>query len=95
MFVSPAIAGEKYNPTTLVPTHSSQLLDAFRPQSLQDELGVLLLHNVRGVGTKVMTLDEARQDKKGVQNWIDEFGIGSAIYDSEMFGETIQNTVGE
>ena len=35
----------------IITTHSSQLLDAFNPESLSDSLGVLLLHNRPGVGT--------------------------------------------
>jgi predicted ATPase len=73
----------------IITTHSSQLLDTFTPKSLQDNLGVLLLHNIRGTGTEVIILDRARQDKKGLQNWIDEFGIGSAIFNSEMFQDVM------
>ena len=35
----------------IITTHSSQLLDAFNPESLSDSLGVLLLRNRPGVGT--------------------------------------------
>jgi len=76
----------------IITTHSSQLLDTFAPQSLQDNLGVLLLHNIRGTGTEVLIIDRARQDKKGLQNWIDEFGIGSAIFHSEMFQNIVQDS---
>lgn len=75
----------------IITTHSSQLLDTFAPQSLQDNLGVLLLHNIRGTGTEAIILDQARHDKKGIQNWIDEFGIGSAIFNSDMFQDVMQN----
>jgi len=75
----------------IITTHSSQLLDTFTPQSLQNNLNVLLLHNIRGTGTEAIILDQARQEKKGLQNWIDEFGIGSAIFNSEMFQDVMQN----
>lgn len=79
----------------IITTHSSQLLDTFAPHNLHENLGVLLLSNVPGKGTEVMNLDEIREDRKGLQNWIDEFGIGSAIFDSEMLKDILlQENVG-
>ena len=40
----------------IITTHSSQLLDAFNPETLSDSLGVILLHNHLGIGTKVLGL---------------------------------------
>ena len=67
----------------IITTHSSQLLDAFNSKSLSDAMAVLLLQNRRGVGTQVMNLEEARQNE-ALEGWIQDFGIGSAIFDSEL-----------
>jgi predicted ATPase len=74
----------------IITTHSSQLLDAFPSEILQSTLGIHLLHNVFGRGTEVITLDQAKKDRKGLQNWIDEFGIGSALFDSEILQDIMR-----
>ena len=74
----------------IITTHSSQLLDVFAPQSLADNLSVLLLRNIPGRGTTVMPLDKVQEDREGLKNWIDEFGIGSAIFDSELLQDIME-----
>lgn len=73
----------------VVTTHSSQLLDKFDPHDLDDNLGVLLLWNEPGQGTQIITLDEARKNKVALQSWIEEFGIGSAIFESDLLENPI------
>ncbi len=68
----------------IITTHSSQLLDAFDPESLSDNLGVLLLRNISGQGTQVVNLKDAVRDRKALDGWITDFGIGSAIFESEL-----------
>ena len=68
----------------IITTHSSQLLDAFNPENLSDSLGVLLLRNVPGRGTEVINLEDIRGDRAALDGWITDFGIGSAIFDSEL-----------
>ena len=68
----------------IVTTHSSQLLDAFNPENLSDSLGVLLLRNVPGQGTEVINLEDIRDDQEALGGWIQDFGIGSAIFDSQL-----------
>ncbi len=68
----------------IITTHSSQLLDAFSPESLSENLGILLLQNSPGKGTQVINLDQTRKDSKALAGWIEDFGIGSAIFDSEL-----------
>ncbi|MCP4345890.1 MAG: AAA family ATPase [Desulfobacterales bacterium] len=75
----------------IITTHSSQLLDTFTPQNLNENVGILLLHNIPGSGTEVIPLDKIRNDRKGLQKWIDEFGIGSAIFDSEILQDIMQD----
>ncbi len=78
----------------IITTHSSQLLDTFVPQDLHENLNVLLLHNVFGSGTEVDTLKDISENRKGLQNWINEFGIGSAIFDSEILQDIMQGCKG-
>jgi len=74
----------------IITTHSSQLLDNFAPETLQDNLSVLLLRNIPALGTEVMPLDQLQNDREGLKLWIDEFGIGSAIFDSELLQDIME-----
>lgn len=75
----------------IITTHSSQLLDAFDPESLSGNLGVLLLQNIPGQGTNVINLEDALRDRKALDGWITDFGIGSAIFDSELLQDLTEN----
>ena len=68
----------------IVTTHSSQLLDAFDPVKLSDSLGILLLRNPQGRGTEVTNLEDIRGQREALDSWIADFGIGSAIFHSEL-----------
>ena len=68
----------------IITTHSSQLLDAFNPENLSDSLGVLLLRNRPGHGTEVINLGDIHENRAALKGWITDFGIGSAIFDSEL-----------
>ena len=68
----------------IITTHSSQLLDAFDPERLSDSLGILLLRNPHGRGTEVTNLEDIRGNRPALDGWITDFGIGSAIFDSEL-----------
>ncbi len=74
----------------IITTHSSQLLDAFNPENLSDSLGVLLLRNVPGQGTEVVNLEDIRGDRTALDGWITDFGIGSAIFDSELLQDLLE-----
>jgi predicted ATPase len=74
----------------IITTHSSQLLDTFNPDDLSDKLGVLLLQNKPGIGTEVMNLEEVSQDRKALKGWIEDFGIGSAIFHSELLQDVME-----
>ena len=74
----------------IITTHSSQLLDAFNPEKLSDSLGVLLLRNVPGFGTEVINLEDIRGDQVALDGWITDFGIGSAIFDSELLQDLME-----
>jgi predicted ATPase len=76
----------------IITTHSSQLLDAFNPESLTSgKMGVLLLQNVPGKGTQIMNLEEIRKDREALDGWISDFGIGSAIFDSELLQDIMKD----
>ena len=74
----------------IITTHSSQLLDAFSPENLSDSLGVLLLRNVPGRGTEVINLEDIRGDRVALDGWIQDFGIGSAIFDSGLLQDLME-----
>lgn len=77
----------------IITTHSSQLLDAFNPENLSDSLGVLLLRNIPGRGTEVINLEDIRSDRASLDGWITDFGIGSAIFDSELLQDLMEEPV--
>jgi predicted ATPase len=68
----------------IVTTHSPQFLDAFEKDSLGDSLGVLLLQNQKCSGTKIIDFDKEQSNRTAVSGWVKDFGIGSAIFDSEL-----------
>jgi predicted ATPase len=73
----------------IIITYSSQLLDIFNAEDLADSLGILLLHNEPGEGTRVINLEKVQQDREAVKDWMEEFGLGSAIFESQLLGETV------
>ena len=77
----------------IITTHSSQLLDAFSSESLSDWLGILLLRNRSGFGTEVLNLEEIRGKREALDGWIADFGIGSAIFDSELLQDLMEEPV--
>ena len=76
----------------IITTHSSQLLDTFSSKNLSDWLGVLLLRNRPGLGTEVINVEEIRNrdDRKGLDGWIVDFGVGSAIFDSGLLQDLME-----
>lgn len=77
----------------IITTHSSQLLDAFNPGNLSDSLGVLLLRNRSGIGTEVLNLEEIKDKREALDGWIADFGIGSAIFDSELLQDLMEEPI--
>ena len=74
----------------IITTHSSQLLDAFSSESLSDFLGILLLRNLPGRGTEVLNVEEIRKDRAALAGWMTDFGIGSAIFESELLQDLME-----
>ena len=75
----------------IITTHSSQLLDAFNPDKLSDSLAVLLLRNRPGSGTEVINVEDIRSDRAALDGWITDFGIGSAIFDSQLLQDLMED----
>ena len=75
----------------IITTHSSQLLDAFNPESLSDSLGVLLLRNRPGFGTEALNLEDCSDKGEALEGWIADFGIGSAIFDSGLLPDKMED----
>jgi predicted ATP-dependent endonuclease of OLD family len=70
----------------LVTTHSSQILDFIDTKKLDDKIGIKLLSISPATkeGTVIKNLEEYIHDKKSLQGWIQDFGIGSAIFESDL-----------
>ncbi|RKZ53500.1 MAG: hypothetical protein DRR16_06255 [Candidatus Parabeggiatoa sp. nov. 3] len=68
----------------IVTTHSAQLLDAFDKDNLGHRLGVLLLQNLKGSGTQIIDFEKEQNHRTALSGWMKDFGIGSAIFDSEL-----------
>lgn len=74
----------------IITTHSSRLLDTFSSEALNENLNVLLLHNIPGSGTQIIQLDDIQKDREGLKGWMNEFGMGSAIFDSELLQDIME-----
>ena len=77
----------------IITTHSSQLLDAFNSESLSDSLGILFLRNPPGHGTEVFNLEDLRKNRAALDGWMTDFGIGSAIFESELLQDLMEEPV--
>lgn len=75
----------------IITTHSSQLLDTFSSESLSDWLGVLLLRNHSRLGTEVLNLEWIRDKREALNGWISDFGIGSAVFDSGLLQDLMED----
>ncbi len=75
----------------IITTHNSHLLDAFNPENLSNTLGILLLHNPLGHGTEVINLEDIRGEREALDGWISDFGIGSAIFESELLQDLMED----
>ena len=74
----------------IITTHNAQFLDAFSHESLSDFLGVLLLRNRPGHGTEVINIEDIRGDRPALDGWITDFGVGSAIFESELLQDLME-----
>lgn len=77
----------------IITTHSSQLLDNFKSENLSNSLGILLLRNRPGLGTEVLDLEDIRTKRESLDGWMADFGIGSAVFDSELLQDLMEEPV--
>ena len=75
----------------IITTHSSQLLDCFNLEDISNDVSVLLVKKDSKVGTEAFSLDKLRQDCDGLQDWMQDFGIGNAIYHSNLIQEVLEH----
>ena len=65
-------------------THSSQLLDCFSTEEISSDISVVLLNQKGEIGTKACLLDKLAENRDDFSDWINDFGLGSAIYHSHL-----------
>jgi len=65
-------------------THSSQLLDCFSPEEISYDISVILLNQKGEIGTQAYLLDKLAENRDDLSDWMNDFGIGSAIYHSHL-----------
>lgn len=68
-------------------THSSQLLDCFETEEISSEISVILLSKKPDWGTKSFLLDKLAESREDLLDWMTDFGVGSAIYHSQLLQE--------
>ena len=67
-------------------THSSQLLDCFSTEEISSDISVILLNQKGEIGTQACLLDKLAENRDDLSDWMNDFGIGSAIYHSHLIG---------
>ncbi|MDE0012246.1 MAG: ATP-binding protein [Candidatus Poribacteria bacterium] len=77
----------------VITTHSSQLLDNFKSESLSNSLGVLLLRNRPGLGTEVLNVENIRDKRESLAGWIADFGIGSAVFNTGLLQDLMEEPI--
>lgn len=70
-------------------THSSQLLDCFNQEEISSDISVILLSKKDEAGTKACLLDKLAENRDDLADWMNDFGLGSAIYHSHLIEEIL------
>ncbi|UXE59837.1 MAG: AAA family ATPase [Woronichinia naegeliana WA131] len=74
----------------IITTHSSQLLDCFSSDEINSDISVLLLSKKDASGTQVFRLDELSKKREDLAEWMRDFGVGSAVYHSNLLQELLE-----
>lgn len=92
LFVPLATVLKKLSKKTqlIITTHSSQLLDCFTLEEIQDDVMVLCLSKKDDRGTQVFALDELGEKREDLADWMQDFGVGSAVYNSNLLEECLE-----
>ncbi len=75
----------------VITTHSSQLLDCFTLEDINSDVSVILLKKSRSVGTEAFQLENLSKDCEDLSEWMADFGVGSAIYHSNLLQEILNS----
>jgi predicted ATPase len=75
----------------VITTHSSQLLDCFSIEDISNDVSIILFKKDSESGTEALSLDTLNQRNAGLQDWMQDFGIGSAVYHSNLIQEVLEN----
>jgi predicted ATPase len=70
-------------------THSSQLLDCLNLDEISSDISVIVLSKKDEAGTKANLLENLAENRDDLADWMDEFGLGSAIYHSHLIEEIL------
>jgi predicted ATPase len=74
----------------IITTHSSQLLDCFSSDEINSDISVLLLSKKDASGTQVFRLDQLSKEREDLAEWMRDFGVGSAVYHSNLLQELLE-----
>jgi predicted ATPase len=75
----------------IITTHSSQLLDCFSSDEINSDISVLLLSKKDSSGTHVFKLEQLSQEREDLAEWMQDFGVGSAVYNSNLLQELLES----
>lgn len=75
----------------VITTHSSQLLDCFDISDISSDVSVILVKKNLELGTEAIGLDKLSQDCDALQDWMQDFGIGNAIFHSNLIQDVLAN----
>ena len=71
----------------IITTHSSQLLDCFSLDEISSDISVLLLTKKGACQTQCFSLEQLGKERTDLEEWMAEFGVGSAVYHSNLLQE--------
>ena len=74
----------------IITTHSSQLLDCFSLDDINSDVSVILLSKKNINGTQSFLLDELGKKRDDLAAWMEDFGVGSAIYHSQLLQDILE-----
>lgn len=75
----------------VITTHSSQLLDCFDISDISRDVSIILVKKNLELGTEAIGLDKLSQDCDALQDWMQDFGIGNAIFHSNLLQGVLAN----
>jgi predicted ATPase len=75
----------------IITTHSSQLLDCFSSDEINSDISVLLLSKKDASGTHIFRLEQLSKEREDLAEWIQDFGVGSAVYNSNLLQELLES----